>query len=263
MGWMYLQHLKEKRTADEQFSIVAIVQTTPDKESLQTVYLAELLELSIDRRTNLYLFDTESARQKLLACPVIKSALVKKVRPGTVFIDYSLRRPIAYIGDFMNMAADSEGAFFPVTPFFTPKKLPEFILGINQAVCDKKKFNLAMNVLMHFTRKQDPVNVTIQRIDVSHAFDEHYGRREIVVALEELLETDSGGHAVLYLYPRLLRLNAENYEDALVNYLKLQPYLREKQTRPLGGSSSDSMIKMEPAIIDLRLPSLAYIKTAN
>ena len=126
---VYFQYVREKQKLDPANNIVAIVQTSSDVEGLRTVYLAELLNLSVDRPTNLYSFNSKEARQKLLSSPLIKDANVRKIRPGTCHVDYTLRKPIAFIGDYTNTAIDANGVVFPFKPFFTPKILPSLYLG--------------------------------------------------------------------------------------------------------------------------------------
>ena len=64
--------------------------------------------------------------------PLIKKASIKKIPPGTLYIEYQMRVPLAYLGDYTNTALDEEGYLFPFSPFFTPKKLPIIYLGLQQ-----------------------------------------------------------------------------------------------------------------------------------
>ncbi|BBI18369.1 FtsQ-type POTRA domain-containing protein [Neochlamydia sp. S13] len=77
-GLIYYKYIKRQRLYNSQYNIVAIAQTTPDKEPLKTAYLAELLNLSIDQPTNIFRFNTQAAQQKLLNSPLITHAYVKK-----------------------------------------------------------------------------------------------------------------------------------------------------------------------------------------
>ena len=73
MGWLYFLHVKERRLHDDQYRIVAIIQSTPQADALKTLYLAELLGLSLDRPINLYQFNAKEAAQTLLSHPLIKN----------------------------------------------------------------------------------------------------------------------------------------------------------------------------------------------
>jgi len=197
-----------KKLTDEKRQIRHIVQTGPEKEALGTQYLAEVMHLSADRPTPFDLFSTKDAEQKLRHSPVIKWARVRKQKPDTVYVEYEVRQPIAIIGDFANTAMDDEKALFPLYPFYAPKQIPELILGTDtfttplQGEC----IDLALQILTLCDGNFHP-----QRIDVSNAFHESLGRREVVI----LLKTEEGD-------THSLRLMPTNLEKQLGNYYELE-----------------------------------------
>lgn len=251
LGCLYYLHQLKSQIHDDQYQIVAVVQTTPDKESLKTVYLAELLSLSVDKPTNLFLFDTEEARQKLLRSHVIKDVFVKKIRPGTVFVEYSMRRPIAYSGDYANTALDREGTFFPVAPFYTPKRLPVIRLGLGDrekvwgSSCkEESAFAIAVEALSILESNFHHKPIHLNQIDVSHAFEASYGHRELIVMIDEDSEKLVNGHYMMTTYPRVLRFSVDGLEQGVKEYLVLREKIQDKKA----------------SIIDLRIPQLAFIK---
>ncbi len=270
--WWYF-HLLNKKASDDKFSIVAIVQMNPEKESLKTEYLAELMDLSCDHPANLYRFNLNAAKQKLLQSPVIKTARLKKIKPGTLYVEYSLRQPYAYLSDYKNVAIDREGYIFPMIPFFTPKKLPEIYLGLPEfensvdergrpggnwgVPLDCPHKDLAFKILKDLASYQEMFRV--QKIDVSDAFADSYGQRQIVLFIEEQIELENQGKSLLYVLPRILRLNPSNYHESISRYIRLSKYLQKNGIRK-ENDPSDSLIKKKPLIIDLRLSQLAFIK---
>jgi len=48
-GRFFIQNWQAERKSDPRYHLTSIIQTGPEKEALKTVYLAELLGLSIDR----------------------------------------------------------------------------------------------------------------------------------------------------------------------------------------------------------------------
>jgi len=261
LGWYYFQHDRQGRLHDPKFDLVAIVQTGPEKEVLKTEYLAELLDLSIDRPTNLYRFSTQEARSKLLASPLIKEAEVKKIAPGTVYIDYAIRKPVAFLSDYTNTALDAEGNLFPVKPFFTPKRLPEIYLGFDQdesiseewkgegatpwgRQLKQSKAVLALSLLTLISKHCCSEKSHLRRIDVSRAFASAYGKRQIVIVMEDLI---SESEPAFSYYTRIMRLSTENFRQDLANYLVLHE--RFINNVP------------EHKIIDLRLSSLAFLSS--
>lgn len=257
---VYYQQMQRGQLHDPAYQIVAVVQTSPDNEGLKTGYLTELLDLSVDYPSNLYEYNTKEAAQKLMGLPLIKEATVRKIRPGTIHVDYILRKPIAYIGDYTNTAIDSEGVVFPFKPFYTPKKLPEIYFGEDCPVwgsmlCGENK-ELAFK-LLQFVPQYCDANSSLCSIDVTNAFASSDGQREIVIILEDRLIRVVEGKTILRVQPHLLRLRQENMLQQLGNYVVLRKYLREKEkNEPLAG---DGTIRYAKAIsIDLRLSELAF-----
>ena len=176
-------------------------------------------------------FDPLLAQKRLLSCPLIKEAKVKLTSPETVYVDYTVRQPIAWLYDFENIALDEEGYPFPVSPFFTPKRLPEVYLGIRNFYWGRplkeRNAELALTILQLLNR----LSLQVKRLDVSKAFLPSLGRREVVLILEEQGFTKS------------LRLTPKNVAQELGNYLELR-----------------SKLPAVPQIIDLRIPQLAFIQ---
>lgn len=258
MGWLYNLHLKEKSMHDEQYNIIAIVQSSQQKESLKTLYLAELLNLSIDKPMNLYQFNVRQGIKNLLACPLIKEAKIKKIKPGTLHVDYTMRVPIAYLGDFSNTAVDQDGYLFPFTPFFTPKKISTILIGTEMIgnvwgknIVEKERWHLALQVLQEVEKLSDEF-IFIKQIDVSHAFAESYGKKQIVVVVEENLNGQ--------VKPIFLRLHTEDYKHGLANFFVLRKNLIKKESPANLDLVVSKKEKPSPIIIDFRIPGLAFFK---
>lgn len=263
IGLGYVRYLNYQRSHDPKYKIVAIVQTCSQKEALKTRYFAEVLDLSIDKPKNIYAFNEKEGELKLLFNPLIKRARIQKINPGMLYIDYDLRIPVAYLGEFTNTAIDEEGVVFALKPYLTPKKLPEIILGFADLEISAPSFgknladpkvDLAMELLNICQTACCPDKTFIKRIDVSKAFQPSYGQREVVVIIERHMEVNG----ILYQFPRILRLHSEKYHEALANYLTLSEHLVYEEVS-LGKLKSE-ITEHEPVIIDLRIPHLAFIK---
>jgi hypothetical protein len=261
MAWLYHLQLRGKHIQDEQYQIVAVVQSSAFNENLKTVYLAELLNLSVDRPQNLYQFSLEKGRKRLLRSPLIKTVNLKKIIPGTIYVDYAVRLPIAYLGDYTNTAIDAEGYLLPFSPFFTPKKIPIFYLGLENmdyrwgsSLKSHAGLQLALEVYASLKNvfKSDVIN--IKQVDVSQAFADSYGKRQIVVLIEEILHFPLEGKNQALVKPYFLRLSTDQYAQNLANYYALRQYLFEQ--------IKDANV-LKPDIIDLRIAHLAFIKKGN
>lgn len=234
-AFTYLRYL---RMQDPAYDIVAIVQVNHDPEPLKTGFLAELLDLSISKPGNLYRFDIEEGQKKLLSFPSIKSAVIKKIPPGILVIEYSLRKPAAFLGDVSNTALDLEQYAFPFHPFFSPKKLPLFLIGFQGDIAwgepvSDSKLKLAYEILGVIQDLGLGEGDRI-KIDVSNVDAMSLGQRKIVVSF---LNLD-------------VLLDPRGFKEGLTRYKTL-----------LG---KQGLVQNQTAsMLDLRLPNLGYIVIPN
>lgn len=266
LGLLYYHYVKAQRANDPKYQIVALVQTCSQKEPLKTAYLAELLDLSVDQPTNLFRFNSNDAKRTLLSCPLIKEATVKRISPGTVYVDYQLRDPLATLGEWTNAAIDDNGVIFPIKPFFTPKKLPELILGFRQAeiplwgkTIDSRRVDLAIDLIVLLNEKCCNAYRSVAKVDVSKAYARSYGQREIIVVFDNLIEKEQEGKFIFAQRQHVLRLSTQGFRQELANYLTLSKLLNSEEMKD-AVDNSGSLIKEEATIIDLRIPHLAFIK---
>ena len=274
--WGY-RHWKLKRMTDEKCRIVAIVQTGPEKEALKSAYLAELLNLSADVPTQLYALDLKQALNKLLASPLIVNAEIKRVPPGTLFIDYTVRKPLALLSDYSNTAIDREGCLFPVAPFFSPKQLPEIYLGLPsfgatedsmgrkggawQTPLKNRYLTLALDILKFLEESPWKEGMRIKRIDVSNAFAPSLGQREIVLIAEDELSFQTEQKEFVCIFPKILRLAPKDYRLQLGNFFSLRRTMLDDYKRQLVSMKEGG--RFSPRIIDLRIPQLAFIDNGS
>lgn len=242
VGWHYV---KKSQQSDPRYTITAIAQRCLSGEPLSTLYLAEIWALAIDRPTNLYQFDLESAQNAIMSHPAIKEARLQRLPPQTLWVEYSVRNPVAFVRDLADMAIDEEGIPFPLHPFFTPKQLPKIYLGIKEeelgpfcrgelAATDtlSKRLHCALEILH---KAQDVVSLSW--IDISKVDEPNWGQRQIVLGIHR----GSRFH--------LLRmLSVGDLSTVLRRYLLLIPHL---------------ICYDQLTTIDMRIPHLAFISTGN
>ncbi len=257
--WMWSHH-RQHRLTDEQYRATAILQTGPEKEALRSAYLAELLGLSTDHPLSLYAINPKKAEEKLLASPLIASAKVKRMPPSTLYVDYEVRKPIAWLCDYKNIAIDRTGHLFPVAPFFSPKNLPEIYLGLSaftnwQIPSTNPSLQLAFEILACLAESPWKEGLRIKRLDVSNAFAQSLGLREVVLFTEEELILS---HGVVCVFPKILRLSPKDYAQQLSNFFALRRTMMDDYRRQL--SSVKQGGRFAPRIIDLRIPQLAFVE---
>lgn len=207
--------------------ITKIIQTGFEKEALKTDALAQFLGLSIDAPLPAASLNEKSLQKTLLSVPFIKEAHVKQRGKNALFVDYSVRKPFIWLLDGKNLAMDKERFIFPLSPFFTPKKMPKLYLGLDTLTgiwnhpMTLPKVELAFKILDVF----HSAHFWIKQIDVS-------SEREVILTLD--------------LADRLhyLRLTPSNFEKELSHYQNVASLLNCNQD----------------CVIDLRVPHLAFIK---
>lgn len=272
------QHLKQKyQTAfSQENQIHSIIQTGPQKEALKTEYLAEILQISRDIPTSVIFFNEELARNRLLSSPLIAQADVKVLKPSALYIDYTIRQPVAWIEDYENVVMDKAGYPFPFYPFLSPKNLPYIYFGLpsfGQRSMDSDKpivrwkepmtgnyVNLAFS-LLQWMNEIKLSNVV--RIDLSHAFASSCGKREIVLIVDNSTVQWQNGLEQQIIFPHLLRLGTKNYKQQLINYLHLREELLEQEKKALLQQSiNQPFLRLKEKVIDLRLSKLAFVQSA-
>lgn len=261
-GWHFWKQYKRERLQSKSYQIQAIIQTGPEKEALQTAYLAELLGLSSDQPMPLYAFDVKKGEEKLLSSPLIASAAIQKWPPNTLYIDYEVRKPIAWLADFKNIAVDEEGYYFPVAPFLTPKKLPEIYLGLSSLGPEKKiegsLFRLSLEILHYLETVPWTEGFRVQQIDVSHAEAPSLGTREVVLWTEEEISLPKESGEMVCTFPKILRLGVKDYAVQLNHFFNLRRTMMEDYKRQLSDLKTGG--RFAPRIIDLRLSQLAFVE---
>jgi POTRA domain, FtsQ-type len=266
--------MQRKKLCSDRYKLTALVQTGPEKEALKTVYLAELLGLSVDCPQNLYALDLKKAANALLSSPLIAKAKVKRLPLNTVYVDYEVRRPVAWISDYRNTAIDREGYLFPIAPFLSPKEMPEIYLGLPPFEAAEDSFgrrggrwrtplvsrylNLAFDLLQTFEGSPWQDGLRIQRIDVSNAFAPSLGRREIVLFTEEEIAVKKGEREIAFTFPKILRLAPKDWKQQLQNFFALRKTMVEDYKKQLTAVEQEH--RFEPRIVDLRVPQLAFIE---
>jgi hypothetical protein len=260
-GYSVWKKHRNERLRSPAYRISAIVQTGPEKEALKTAYLAELLGLSADQPTQLYALNVKKAESLLLASPLIASAKVVRQPPSTLYIDYEVRKPVAWLADFKNTAIDAEGYLFPIDPFFPPKRLPEIYLGApadSGWKIDSPYFDLALEILQFLETAPWKEGLRIQRIDVSNAFAPSLGQREVVLFTEEEMSVRKGEGEIVCTFPKILRLAPKEYTQQLSNFFALRRAMMEDYRRQIASIQEGG--RFAPRIIDLRIPQLAFVE---
>lgn len=272
------QYVKKKhqKAFSYDHQIRSIIQTGPQKEALKTEYLAEILQISRDIPTSMVFFNEEVAKQRLFSSPLIAQADVKVLKPDALYIDYTIRQPIAWVEDYENVVIDKAGYPFPFYPFLSPKNLPYIYFGLSsfgkksndpdKPVVQWKEAMTGIYVNLAFSLLQLIHELGLShvvRIDLSHAFASSYGKREIVLTVEHVIVQWRNGLEQQIVFPHLLRLGTKNYREQLMNYLNLKEELIEQEKKSTLLQMDQPFLRLREKVIDLRLSKLAFVQNAS
>ncbi len=262
--FFYKRHIAEKKQ-DPSYTIRAILQTSQGKKKLSTQYLAEKMGLSKEKSENLFFFEEEEKKKCLESSPFIKEAIVKKMKPNTLYVKYLLREPVASIFDFENTLIDKEGVLFP--NIFS-EKLPEIVLGEEKAPSNTfweeplsgKKWDFAIEVLEEI-QKILPNSIFLKRIDVSKAFLPSCGKKELVVVVQEIKEIKKKEGEIFCFFPKYLRLPVKGYKEQLLHFLSLNENMgKDYELQVLSLQKGEKELHFSSRIFDLRIKDLAFIE---
>ena len=272
------QYLKKKyqKAFSYDNQIHSIIQTGPQKEALKTEYLAEILQISRDVPTSMVFFNEEVAKQRLLSSPLIAQADVKVLKPAALYIDYTIRQPVAWIEDYENVVMDKAGYPFPFYPFLSPKNLPHIYFGLpsfgrrstdsNKPIVRWKEAMTGAYVNLAFSLLQLIHEIGLShvvRIDLSHAFASSCGKREIVLTVDHVIVQWHNGLEQQIVFPHLLRLGTKNYREQLINYLNLKEELIEQEKKNAILQINQPFLRLREKVVDLRLSKLAFVQSAS
>ncbi len=245
--YFYQKNNRDERRNPDLF-IRGIYQTGLQKEALSTVRLSELLGISVDFPIHYLDFNEKEAEKKLKSYPFFKEVQIEKRKPGAIYIDYTLREPIAIVKDYSDCAIDLEGVFFPYRAFYTTKKLPEIYYGAIESDLTQELKELSLETLQIAEQFLKGQGYQIECVDVSKAFIENYPKQEIVLSIKTV--------ASQFHFSYYLRLKPIDLNKQFSNFLVLSKELAKQEKLFVKLHQSK---KPKSKIIDLRIDGMALI----
>jgi len=253
---------KKKKLNDHIYDIEYISQT-PSGNSISSEYISELLDLSKDNKKSFQSFDEKLAEEKLLRSNILKNPKVKKISPNNILVDYVIRDPVALLYDIDNFAIDNEGYIFPFKPIFKKTDLPFIYLNLNSYEGYKqlsaKSSSLALEILKKLKQAGFLDLIKVKIIDTSRIYEKSYGKREIIISIDEEVKILKDGKLIVFTFPKLLRLGLHNYLEQLSNYVSLREKMLKDYEKQLLENNIKGSITFMQKTIDLRVSKLAFI----
>jgi len=153
--------------------------------SLPFDVLQYLLYLSVEEKKNLSQVDVHALEGRMLQCPALEKAQVRRLFPDTLVIDYLLKTPVFQIGGVQNLVIDERGDVFRKSPYFPSLHLPIFYFC--QAETPITLIQMIMNNKPLFSscvflyRSLKTMGFSVEEIDAEEALALGVFRREIRV----------------------------------------------------------------------------------
>ncbi|MCB1113887.1 MAG: hypothetical protein KDK62_03940 [Chlamydiia bacterium] len=168
-----MKELTRQKKLDPKYRLTKIKSETSKGELLRPEIISEWLNFSVDKPVNLFALDLKQIHKILKKKLVLNRVKVSIEPPSQLVIWSEMREPIAFLGERKNMGLDIHGNVFPLSPFYTPKKLPKLFTG------KKENFKIAKSVLEWLSEAQ--VLDRVQTIDVTKANASSLGEREVII----------------------------------------------------------------------------------
>jgi len=232
----------------KQYYISGIYQTGPQKDAVSSIKLAELMKLSVDSPTHILDFDESQAEKNLLAYPLFKKVNVKKWKPASIFVDYTIRDPYLIVEDYEDVVMDKDGVLFPYSQFFSTKRLPKCYLGANENFDLNEKKKLTLRCFQKAQSFFEGSAFKIESLDVSDAFSDSFAKREIIFKISQEFEEQ--------IFPYYLRMSVVEIEKQLSNFLVLNKEFSKQQKLWLKLYPN---VSPKEKVVDLRIEGMALI----
>lgn len=199
--------------------LTTLIQKTPTRQTLSPRFFSNYLGLNPQGK-NLAIkrLDIDKINKKLKSFPIFKSIDAEMTKEGALQVSYFLRNPEYQLKDYSHCGVDEEGFIVPLTPFYTPKKLTQIFLGLEQLTFLKAHHITLANQVMDFFRLHQLDQLTVAMIDLSKMKAAIKSHQEVIVTVEFLDKK------------HYLRLHPHYINKALIRYVSLfkEPSLREK-----------------------------------
>lgn len=208
-AWWWKKWQHEKRIHDPRWTVRKIAARPLTSDTLPHCVLAEVLHLHTSSQVSLFAVQPKQVASSLLKCPAIESARSWRLLPGTLGIEYALRKPIAHIAGVHNVVIDRTKHVFWETPFYAPKRLPSLVCPVErvttledlqQKITSLDEVSLGLDVLNILTPLARRTGLAVESIDVQRCKEQSIFRREIIVIFHPLSSKEE--KVYVRLHPR-------------------------------------------------------------
>lgn len=97
-------------------------------------------------------------------------------------------------------------------------------------------------------------------LDTSRAYLQSYGKREIVLQIDEIVKINKEQKKTEFVFPKILRLSNTNFLEQISNYASLRKkIIKDYENQAVNFEATPGIVRFSPKTIDLRISKLAFI----
>ena len=204
-GAFFTRRLYLERRASQVTTLRRIASHPHSEYKLPNALFTQLL--GITPQTSLHALNCNALKEHLLATSVFEDIHLSKAPPSTLYISYSMKKPVAKLAANENIGIDIHGNLFPLHPFYPPLRLPSLFISPSTA---EQELAIGLEILSLLQPICKKHSLQLSTIDLSRSTHTSFFRRESVVTL---LSPQNE--------PIYLRLNTKKIEETQASLSKL------------------------------------------
>jgi len=231
-AWKYHQKQQAQRIQDDQWRIQYLTARNVTPDRLPVAVLSTLLGIS--EKDSLFSVDSKELCARLYRCSAIKEAKVWRWFPGSIGVEYALRRPVARLLGVLNIGVDRFGSIFFLFPFYSLKRLPKIAVSLKkesdlsalqEQLRAKEDLSLVLSFLAFFRSLGEEYQLELDTIDCVRWNKVNIFQREMVISFRSLPPSirrvylrihPKMMHGILALLPRLFsRLCSDSFSGII------------------------------------------------
>jgi hypothetical protein len=177
-GAFFIKRLYLERQASQVTALRRIASHPRSEYKIPNTLFTQLL--GITQQTSLHTLNCQTLTERLLATSVFETVHLSKALPSTLYISYSMKKPVAKLTANENIGIDAHGNLFPLHPFYPPLRLPSLIISPSTA---EQELFTGLEILSLLTPICKKNSLHLSTIDLSRSTHTSFFRRETVVTL--------------------------------------------------------------------------------
>ncbi len=177
-GAFFIKRLYLERQASQVTTLRRIASHPHSEYRLPNALFTQLL--GITPQTSLHTLNCNALTENLLATSVFETIHLSKAPPSTLYISYSMKKPVAKLAANEHIGIDAHGNLLPLHPFYPPLNLPSLFISPSTA---EQELSIGLELLSLLTPICKKHSLHLSTIDLSRSTHTSFFRRETVITL--------------------------------------------------------------------------------